>query len=67
MKVKTKAKLKCPKCGFVQEAEMPIDACQYFFKCVNCGGMLKPKEGNCCVFCSYADTPCPPEQLEKKE
>ncbi|MHA2219549.1 MAG: GDCCVxC domain-containing (seleno)protein [Candidatus Hodarchaeales archaeon] len=66
MKVKTEAKLTCPKCGFVQQAEMPTDACQHFYKCVNCGVMLKPKEGDCCVFCSYSDTPCPPKQLEEK-
>ena len=21
--------------------------------------VLKPKEGHCCVFCSYGDAPCP--------
>ncbi|MEJ2256949.1 MAG: GDCCVxC domain-containing (seleno)protein, partial [Woeseiaceae bacterium] len=24
----------------------------------------KPKEGDCCVFCSYGDTECPPVQNE---
>lgn len=28
--IKTKANLKCPVCGFSQEAEMPEDACQFF-------------------------------------
>ncbi len=25
---------------------------------------LVPKKGDCCVFCSYADTKCPPRQME---
>ena len=29
-----------------------------------CGEMLKPRDGDCCVFCSYADTPCPSKQDE---
>ena len=33
-------------------------------KCQSCGEMLKPKEGDCCVFCSYANTKCPPKQME---
>jgi hypothetical protein len=24
--------------------------------------MLRPAEGDCCVFCTYADVPCPPIQ-----
>ncbi len=64
MKIKTKAKLTCPKCGFVQVVEMPADACQFSYKCVNCKAALTPRAGDCCVFCSYADVPCPPKQLE---
>jgi hypothetical protein len=41
---------------------MPTDACQYVYDCPACGAVLKPKPGDCCVFCSYADTPCPPVQ-----
>ena len=63
-KIKTKAILTCPKCGVKQEAEMPTNACQHFYKCTNCGEILKPKEGDCCVFCSYADSICPPKQEE---
>ncbi len=62
--VVTKAHLTCPKCHTTQEVEMPTDACRYFYKCQNCGEMLKPNEGDCCVFCSYADTKCPPKQTE---
>ena len=41
---------------------MPENACQHFYRCTGCGGMLEPKPGDCCVFCSYADAICPPRQ-----
>lgn len=55
----------CPACSFSKEEEMPTDACQYFYECENCKTLLKPKPGNCCVFCSYGNVKCPPVQLEK--
>ncbi len=61
----TKAKLKCPECGAVQEAQMPVDACIFFYNCEKCKTILRPKSGDCCVFCSYGDRPCPPKQIEK--
>ena len=63
--IKTEAILTCPKCLAKQKVTMPTNACQHFYKCANCGEMLKPKEGECCVFCSYADSLCPPKQEEK--
>lgn len=62
--IQTKATLTCPKCQYGQTVKMPTNACQHFYKCVNCGEILKPKEGDCCVFCSYADSKCPPKQEE---
>lgn len=53
--IKTKAVITCPKCGVKQEVEMPTNACQYFYECTNCNTMLKPKEKDCCVFCSYSE------------
>jgi hypothetical protein len=44
---------------------MPTDACQYFYDCRHCGAVLKPLSGDCCVFCSYGDAPCPPIQEAK--
>ena len=41
---------------------MPADACIYFHSCTRCGITLKPKPGDCCVFCSYGSVPCPPVQ-----
>jgi len=44
---------------------MPTDACQYFYECTTCKMLLKPKHGDCCVFCSYGSVPCPPIQEGK--
>jgi len=52
----------CPNCGNTKTETMPSDACQFFCDCANCGARLKPKSGDCCVFCSYGDVPCPPVQ-----
>jgi len=52
----------CPACGHVERETMPTDACQWFYDCKGCGAVLKPKLGDCCVFCSYGDIPCPPMQ-----
>ncbi len=52
----------CPACGHTQAERMPEDACQYFYECKGCGVLLKPKAGDCCVFCSYGTVKCPPKQ-----
>jgi hypothetical protein len=44
---------------------MPRDACQFFYECVNCKTVLRPKRGDCCVFFSYGSVKCPPMQSEK--
>ncbi|MDH5533343.1 MAG: hypothetical protein OEX81_02865 [Candidatus Pacebacteria bacterium] len=60
----TTANVTCPSCEHVQTAEMPIDACQHFFICQKCEENLNPKDGDCCIFCSYGDSKCPPRQRE---
>ena len=54
--------LTCPECGHVATETMPTDACQYFYDCKGCDALLRPVAGDCCVFCSYGDVPCPPIQ-----
>ena len=55
----------CPNCGYQKEEEMPSEACQFIYECDNCKTLLRPKEEDCCVFCSYGTTACPPIQHNK--
>lgn len=60
--MQTTSILTCPICHHQAAETMPVDACQFFYECKSCGTLLKPKAGDCCVFCSFGDTPCPPVQ-----
>jgi hypothetical protein len=61
------ATITCPHCGHKARETMPTDACVHYYECKACGAILKPKPGDCCVFCSYADAPCPPVQEGRPE
>ncbi|WP_291086430.1 GDCCVxC domain-containing (seleno)protein [Hydrogenophaga sp.] len=54
--------LTCPQCGHPKTEVMPTDACQWFYECESCHAVLRPKAGDCCVFCSFGTVPCPPMQ-----
>lgn len=60
--IELRSTLTCPECGTARHETMPQDACQWFYDCTSCGAVLRPKPGDCCVFCSYGDRPCPPIQ-----
>jgi hypothetical protein len=60
-----KSEITCPNCGHKKIEEMPTDACQYFYECENCKTVLKPKLGDCCVYCSYGTEKCPSIQKKK--
>ena len=60
--VKTKSIITCPVGGFRKEEVIPGDACQYFYQCTNCSNIVKPKQCDCCVFCSYGSSKCPSKQ-----
>lgn len=53
----------CPHCGHRQAEQMPTNACVYFYECPQCHATLRPKPGDCCVFCSYGSVKCPPIQV----
>jgi hypothetical protein len=55
--------LTCPFCSKQSRETMPTDACLFFYDCPHCDNRLKPKPGDCCVFCSYGTVKCPPIQL----
>ena len=62
MKIILKSTITCPNCNHQKEETMPTDACEFFYECEQCHNLLKPKQGDCCVYCSYGSVPCPPIQ-----
>lgn len=66
MQAQTRSTICCPECGHHETETMPLDACMWFYECKACHALLKPLKGDCCVFCSYGDTPCPPIQLKSQ-
>jgi hypothetical protein len=61
--IKLQTTITCPYCCHRRTEVMPTSACQFFYDCTACGQLLRPKAGDCCVFCSHADVPCPPIQV----
>lgn len=55
----------CPHCGGTKRETMPTDACQFFYECSLCKTLLRPRQGDCCVFCSYGSVKCPPIQEQR--
>ncbi|HET9025589.1 MAG TPA: GDCCVxC domain-containing (seleno)protein [Burkholderiaceae bacterium] len=60
--IQLESTITCPACGFAKTESMPTDACVWFYECENCKATLRPKHGDCCVFCSYGTVKCPPIQ-----
>jgi hypothetical protein len=58
--------LTCPECGHRKTEAMPTDACLFFYECQGCKTLLKPRAGDCCVFCSYGTVRCPPVQIAEQ-
>lgn len=67
MTTTTVSSLTCPQCRHSSTETMPTNACIHFYECKGCGALLKPKAGDCCVFCSYGDTPCLSRQEPKQQ
>ncbi|MFX0116016.1 MAG: GDCCVxC domain-containing (seleno)protein [Candidatus Hodarchaeota archaeon] len=62
--MKTNSLFTCPECGQNELVEMPRGQCLISRRCNSCQEIIHPKNGDCCVFCSYGDTLCPPMQKE---
>ncbi|WP_082016851.1 GDCCVxC domain-containing (seleno)protein [Cupriavidus sp. IDO] len=60
--IQLQSTITCPLCGHAAEETMPTSACQWFYQCKGCEAVLRPKQGDCCVFCSYGSRKCPPMQ-----
>lgn len=52
----------CPKCRYQKTETMPTDVCLLKYTCTNCKAGLRPKHGDCCVFCTYGTHKCPSMQ-----
>jgi hypothetical protein len=63
-KMQLQSNLTCPHCADAEALTMPKDSCVIVHECAGCGARLTPKPGDCCVFCSYGDVPCPPIQQQ---
>lgn len=64
--IELRSTITCPYCGFAKEEPMPTDACQHFYRCTSCMRVLRPRPGDCCVFCSYGNVPCPLRQQDER-
>ena len=62
VEVNLESTITCPACGHKETETMQTNACQFFYDCKSCHTLLRPKPGDCCVFCSYGTTKCPPVQ-----
>ena len=63
--IQLQSTITCPHCKHQKTEQMPMDYCRHFWKCPNCHNQLKPKEGDCCVYCSYGSVKCPSIQKGK--
>ena len=64
--VELQSTIKCPECGHSETETMPTDNCQFYYVCKGCGLLLRPNDGDCCVYCSFGKVPCPPIQKARQ-
>jgi len=62
--IELKTRLTCPECGHAHQVTMSETSCTIVHECESCQAVLKPREGDCCVYCSYGTVPCPSIQRE---
>ena len=63
--MKSESTVQCPKCGFRSTERMPTDYSLVRYECKNCGYIMTPRKGTCCIFCSFGDVKCPSMQLSE--
>ena len=61
--IERRSMITCPSCGHEETETMPTDSCQFYYDCKGCGTLMRPLQGDCCVYCSYGTVRCPPIQL----
>lgn len=65
MKIILTSEIDCPYCNFTKVEKMPTISCQILYNCTKCNKLLTPKDGDCCIYCTYGTVPCPPIQDSK--
>ncbi|BAZ93574.1 phosphomannomutase [Thiohalobacter thiocyanaticus] len=60
--IEYRSTLTCPECGHRETLTMPDNYCLWYHECSGCAALLRPRPGDCCLFCSYGTVPCPPIQ-----
>lgn len=48
----------CPACGHSEAQPLTHGEGRLLHQCGSCRVLLRPKQGDCCVLCSYGDRPC---------
>jgi hypothetical protein len=63
-KTSESSEITCPECGHKKTEVLPTDVCAIKYTCEKCKTELTPKDGDCCVFCTYGTHKCPSMQEE---
>ena len=61
-KIAQTSEITCPNCQFKKTEPLPTEVCLLSYTCTQCNTVMHPKEGDCCVFCTYGDKKCPSKQ-----
>ncbi|MFM7678268.1 MAG: GDCCVxC domain-containing (seleno)protein [Roseiflexaceae bacterium] len=56
------ASITCPHCHQITEETMHMTAIELRIRCQACGQLIVTPPAQHCVWCAYADTPCPTVQ-----
>ncbi|QKM62380.1 GDCCVxC domain-containing (seleno)protein [Polynucleobacter antarcticus] len=48
----------CPHCEAHAPLKIPQGSSQHLYRCPCCSAFLKPKSGDCCIFCSFGNIHC---------
>ncbi len=65
MELQLTSTITCPNCVHTKEEQISQKSCSFFYKCENCKTVLRAKEGDCIVYCSYGSNACPSIQEKK--
>ncbi|WP_370624068.1 GDCCVxC domain-containing (seleno)protein [Polynucleobacter sp. AP-Feld-500C-C5] len=53
-----KSILTCPHCQASEVISIEVGSSYHLYRCHSCSTILKPKSGDCCILCSFANRDC---------